>query len=122
MNKKILVIEDDRSILDALKLTLEYAGYDATLADNGEYIERLKKHSKEELPDIIILDILLSGKDGRAICKALKADPATAHIPVIMISAHPRAEKSVKEAGADDFLAKPFNIPDLLALLKKHSH
>ena len=121
MSKKILVIEDDRGILDALRLTLEYAGYDVALTDKGEYVDKLKLVEKSELPDVIILDILLSGKDGRVICRKLKSEQETSHIPVIMVSAHPKAETSAKEAGADDFLAKPFNIQDLLAIVKKYT-
>jgi DNA-binding response OmpR family regulator len=122
MKKKILVIEDDRGILDALKLTLEYAGYEVTLTDKGDYVEKLRFIEEDELPQVIILDILLSGKDGRVICKKLKSEPQTKHIPIIMVSAHPKADVSAKQAGANDFLAKPFNIQDLLTVVKKYTN
>lgn len=112
-DKHILVIDDDADILDAIRFTLEDEGYEVTTSEKAEYAENLI-NNEGELPELIILDVLLSGKDGRTICKHLKAEKKTKKIPVIMISAHPDAEKSVKEVGADDFIAKPFDIDDLL--------
>jgi DNA-binding response OmpR family regulator len=117
--KKILVVDDDPDILDALKLTLQYAGYEVTTAEKGEYAENLHD-TNGGLPDVIILDVLLSGKDGRAICQKLKGQQETSHIPIIMISAHPNARQSVKAVGADDFLAKPFDVDVLLAKVAKY--
>lgn len=119
MAKTILAIDDDSDILDAIRFTLEGEGYKVITSEKGEYIENL--YDKDNgLPDLIILDVLLSGKDGRTICKKLKSQKDTKHIPVIMISAHPDAEKSSKEVGADDFLAKPFNISMLLTTVEKY--
>jgi len=111
--KKILVVDDDPDILDALQLTLEDAGYDVTTAQKAEYAENLRD-TNGGLPDVIILDVLLSGKDGRLICRKLKSQEDTRHIPVLMISAHPTAQQSVQAVGADGFLAKPFDIDELL--------
>src|SRR6266550_2894874 len=116
--KKILIIEDDKSILDAVQMALEFEGYAVTTAEKGEYADKLM-NGKAPLPDGILLDILLSGMDGRLICKTLKAHKKTEHIPIIMMSAHPGAEKSVDEAGADHFLPKPFAIDDLLQTVKR---
>ncbi len=63
---------------------------------------------------MILLDVLLSGKDGREIVKYLKSQDETRYIPVIMFSAHPSAEETARKAGADDFIAKPFDIDELL--------
>src|SRR5450432_1635499 len=104
-SKKIVVVDDDPDILDALQMTLEDEGYDVTTTEKGEYAENLRK-TNGNLPDLIILDVLLSGKDGRTICQKLKSQQETRHIPVIMISAHPNAKQSVKDVGANDFLAK----------------
>src|SRR5947209_19129198 len=101
--KKILVVDDDPGILDALKLTLEDAGYEVQTSDKGDYAENLRD-TNGGLPDLIILDVLLSGKDGRTICRALKNRPDTQHIPIIMISAHPGAADSVRAVGANDFV------------------
>lgn len=118
MTKNILAIDDDPDILDAIKFTLEDEGYRVTISEKGEYAENLHR-KRGVLPDLIILDVLLSGKDGRTICKKLKSQKDTKHIPIIMDSAHPDAEKSSKDAGADDFLAKPFDVDFLLGKVKK---
>jgi DNA-binding response OmpR family regulator len=110
----ILVIDDEPDILAALTFLLEDEGYRVQASEKGDYAESLLD-GNGELPDLIVLDVLLSGKDGRLICRALKHHPATAHIPVVMISAHPNAEQSVKDVGADAFVAKPFSIDDILA-------
>lgn len=110
--KNILVIDDDKDILDAITFVLESDGYSVTTSEKGDYAENLI--FQQHLPDLIILDVLLSGKDGRVICKKLKSQKETKSIPIIMVSAHPNAEKTVKEAGADSFLAKPFDIESLL--------
>src|SRR5947209_13980907 len=112
--KKILVVDDDPGILDALKLTLEDAGCEVTTTEKGEYAENLRD-TNGGLPDVIILDVLLSGKDGRIICQKLKSREDTQHIPILMISAHPTVKQSVQAVGADGFLAKPFEIDELLA-------
>lgn len=117
--KKILVVDDDPDILDALQITLEDAGYDVTTTEKGDYAENLRD-TNGGLPDVIILDVLLSGKDGRIICQKLKSQEDTKYIPIIMISAHPDAKQSVKAVGADDFLAKPFEIDDLLAKVEQY--
>jgi DNA-binding response OmpR family regulator len=108
----ILVIDDDPDILDALRFLLEDAGFTVITSQNGEYAEKLIK--AKILPQLIILDVLLSGKDGRDICTLLKKNPSTRYIPIIMISAHPNVEKSIIGAGANAFIAKPFDVDDLL--------
>lgn len=118
MGKKILVIDDDSSILEAISLILEDAGYTVATSIKGE--ETYTKVSDFE-PDVIILDVLMSGSDGRIICKRLKAADETKHIPIIMISAHPSAKDSVMECGADSFLPKPFEVKALLSMIKKYS-
>jgi CheY-like chemotaxis protein len=118
----ILVVDDDPGILDALRVLFESEGYRVQTCEKGDYVGALRD-ATGALPDVIVLDVLLSGKDGRTICRTLKSQDVTRHIPVVMISAHPGAEQSVKEVGADAFLAKPFAIDDLLdtvaALLSK---
>lgn len=114
MQKTILVVDDDPDILDAITLTLEYAGYNVTTSEKADYAEKLLD-KRNSLPKLIILDVLLSGMDGRTICKKLKASKKTKKIPIIMISAHPDADKSTRMVGADDFLAKPFEVDELLS-------
>jgi len=117
--KKILVVDDDPDILDALQMLLEFAGYDVKTTEKGEYAENLHD-TNGGLPDLIILDVLLSGKDGRLICQKLKSQHDTKHVPIIMISAHPNAKRSVSAVGADDFMAKPFDMDELLAMVVKY--
>lgn len=115
--QRVLAVDDDPDILDAIRLTLEDEGYLVTTTEKGEYAENLQD-GNGGLPDLIILDVLLSGKDGRTICRSLKNRPDTRQIPIIMISAHPGAEESVRAVGADAFLAKPWDIGALIALVE----
>ncbi len=115
--KKVLVVDDERDILDFLQIILEEEGYEVMTTDKGEYLEKLNNGG---LPDVILLDMLLSGKDGREIVKFLKSQEKTKQIPVIMFSAHPGAEETARKAGADDFVAKPFEIDALLEKIAQY--
>ena len=115
-SKKILVVDDDPDIVEFLQELLELEGYSVASSYKSEYIEKL--HASD-LPDLILLDVLLSGKDGREIVKQLKRREETRHIPVIMFSAHPTAEKTAREAGADDFIAKPFELDELVEIVAR---
>lgn len=115
--EQILVVDDDPDILDALQFVLEDAGYTVKTCKDGEHAESLANgisKSANSYPKLIILDVLLSGKDGREICKKLKHNPKTKHIPIVMISAHPAVKQSVFDSGANKFIPKPFDILDLL--------
>lgn len=117
MKKKILIAEDDKAIIEVVKIILENEGYLILATDREEAIhEALKKES----PDLILLDIWLSGEDGGKIAKYLKEKKETKHIPIVIMSANNETEKITKDAGADDFLLKPFNIDDLLYIVKKY--
>jgi DNA-binding response OmpR family regulator len=116
MKNKILIIDDDKDILDALGEMLELSGYEVeTCEKDGGYIDKRIEIFK---PQLILLDVLLSGHDGRHICRRLKSQDKTKDIPIIMISAHPDAEKSALEAGANAFLPKPFDIGKLRDQIK----
>ncbi|HVZ95631.1 MAG TPA: response regulator, partial [Chitinophagaceae bacterium] len=108
---KILVVDDDIDILSVMETLLKRKGFEVETTTRGETtfskIDTFK-------PDLILLDVLISGHDGRTICKKLKSNLDTRHIPVIMFSAHPAAAASISEYGADDFIAKPFDINNLL--------
>lgn len=117
MAKTILVVDDDEGILEGFTAMLESGGYVVQTANDATTLLRLAKNSS---PDLIILDILLSGTDGRIICKKLKNQENTKHIPIIMISAAPNVKKSVKEAQADDYLSKPFEMEELFTIVKKY--
>ena len=109
--KKILLIDDDPDVIMVLQLLLKKKGYEvATAAREEEAYQQVKSFN----PDLIVLDVLLSGVDGRTVCKKLKNTPDSKHIPIIMFSAHPGAQKNMQEFGADDFLPKPFESHKLL--------
>ena len=118
MKKKILIVDDDPDILEAIEIIMRSAGHDVSSESNAENLDKILRNP-DTLPALIILDILLSGKDGRLICKKLKNNDLTKHIPIIIVSAYPDIEQSSIKAGADDFLAKPFDIETLLGKVNK---
>lgn len=115
--KKILVVDDDNGILGALNMVLSDFGYDVALADSFEMT--FQKVTDFD-PDLIILDVLLSGSDGRDICRKLKSSSATKHIPVVLSSANSDIGGDVKWCMANDFLPKPYEIDTLIQKIEKH--
>jgi CheY-like chemotaxis protein len=108
--KTVMIADDDPGILDAVSIMLEFDGYEVRSTLNGAEL----LHLETDLPDVLLLDIWMSGVDGRDICRQLKQKPQTSGMPVILISASKDIERSARDAGADDFLAKPFEMDDLL--------
>lgn len=115
MKKKILITDDDEGVQDIFKLIFERAGYDVCVY--GEAVTILE--NKFINPDLFLLDRQLSGQDGLQVCKFLKTQSSTKDIPVIIVSATPGIGKLAAQAGADDFIEKPFQIKDLLRLVEK---
>lgn len=113
MRKKIFVVDDDPAIGDVVQLILEDAGYEVEIHTDGHAVQQMQ----EPFPDLLLLDIRLSGADGQKICWQLKHQEATQHIPIILLSAHKEMQRMAGDAGADQVLAKPFEIEDLLALV-----
>ena len=113
--KKISIADDNPAILDALKIMLE-EDYEVETTLNGAAAQDMK----EPLPDLLLLDIGMSGTDGRDICKLLKNTASTKRIPVVMISATKDLEQIARDSGADDFIAKPFQMEHLLATVAKY--
>ncbi len=108
----ILVVDDDPDISMMLKLMLEYKGYAVTILTKAdETIHALE----ENRYSMAIIDMLLSGVSGIDICQRIRENHKTAHCPVLMISAHPNAKEICLQAGADDFISKPFDMNDILA-------
>lgn len=114
MSKCILVIDDDPAIGEVLQLMLEDAGYQVEIQTDGQ----VAQHLQEPFPALLFLDIRMSGTDGRTICHFLKSQPATQHIPIILLSAHQDIQRITREADA--FLAKPFAMEDVLSLAAKY--
>ena len=114
--KKILIIEDDESVQEMLTLIFEKAGYDIEISSNGQSI-----YNEQRLwPDLFLLDKHLAGLDGLEICKYLKSNEKTRNIPVIMLSATPGIEPLAFDAGADDFMEKPFNAAVLVTKVAEY--
>ena len=115
--KKILVIDDDEDMVEMLQLILTSRGYKVLASPNGAFFSEMSK----DMPDLILLDVLLSGEDGREICQRLKSSDQTRHIPVILFSAHSNlSNATASRYGADEFLSKPFDLDELLDIVKKH--
>ncbi len=110
--RKVVLVDDDLDILEAIQAMLEDEGYIVVTTDRGEDVVEI---SLLEHPHLIVLDMLLSGKDGREIAKQLKSQESTRHIPILMLSAHPRAAKESQDFAINGFLAKPFEMDELLA-------
>ncbi|MDB5203501.1 MAG: response regulator [Ferruginibacter sp.] len=111
---KIMVADDDPGIIDAVVMMLEFEGFEVSATLNGAQVL-----SMTDLPDLILLDIWMSGEDGRDICRSLKGNDRTKNIPVIMFSASSKLKNSAVEAGADDFIEKPFDFEELTSRIRK---
>ncbi len=118
-DKKILVIDDEGDLLKLARTRLEASGYRVLTLDSGD---RAVEFAKSEKPDLILLDIVMPGKNGCEVCKELKDDKTTSPIPVIVFTAQYPEEEYVKtnteEIGADDYVLKPFDAQELLAKIK----
>lgn len=113
---KILVVDDDSGIGEMLKTLLEFYGYEVVVTERPEEAEAiiLKKNI-----DLVMLDMLISGVNGTDVCARLRENEATANIPVLMMSALHDAGEKCKRAGANDFIAKPFEMDDLIEKIDK---
>jgi DNA-binding response OmpR family regulator len=114
MNKttnRILVLDDDPDIGIMIKIMLEYKGYSVILTDRADKAADIIRTDDINL---LIMDLLLSGVNGTDVCTGLKQNSLTSSIPIMMISAHPNAKQICMDAGADDFISKPFDMQDLI--------
>jgi two-component system, OmpR family, response regulator MprA len=114
---KILVVDDERAVRESLRRALELEGYEIELAgDGGEALSTLGRD--EPQPDAVILDVLMPGVDGLEVCRRLRA--AGNHVPVLMLTARDEVENRVAglDAGADDYVTKPFALEELLARVR----
>lgn len=110
----LLVIDDNEDILFMLQAMLQHKGYKVSIKENTNDIEM---YIKEISPDIILMDMLLSGADGREICRHIKSIDSFSPIPIIMLSAHPQARTECLAAGANYFLEKPFEMEELFQVV-----
>src|SRR5439155_12171833 len=112
---RLLVVDDEQAVRDALRRALRLVGYDVNLAADGE--EALVALARDE-PDAVILDVLMPGVDGLAVCRRLRE--LGSRVPVLMLTARDAVGDRVAglDAGADDYVVKPFALEELLARLR----
>ncbi|MFA6079288.1 MAG: response regulator [Candidatus Omnitrophota bacterium] len=119
MKKKILVIDDEGDILKLARMRLEANDYEVVTLESGNRAVDIVKKVK---PDLILLDVVMPGKNGCDVCRELKADETTRAIPVIIFTAHYPEEEYIRissgEIGADDYILKPFEIQNLLSKIR----
>ncbi len=117
---KILYVEDNPDNIYMLKMRLERKGFEVLIAEDGEKGVAM---AASESPDIILMDVGLPKMDGYEATRKLKGDPKTSSIPLIMLTAHALTTDRDKaySAGADDYEAKPINMPQLLEKIKSHT-
>lgn len=112
IKKKILIVEDDPDILAILEYIFLEDGFEVILSEDGEKTD----HLSEIRPDILLLDIRLENCDrnGASICLALKSGWQTQNLPIILLSAEAELKQISKDCGADGYIAKPFDLEDLI--------
>ncbi|HVS94365.1 MAG TPA: response regulator [Mucilaginibacter sp.] len=111
---KVLVVEDNPDIKELLDYILQDEGHEVVACADGSSVNVIDRI----LPDLILMDELLSGVRGSTLIKKLKANPASQHVPVILLSAMPNIQDIASECGADAWLEKPFNIDSLTEAVK----
>jgi two-component system phosphate regulon response regulator PhoB len=113
----VLLVDDEKDLLSLLDFNLRAAGYETALATTGE---QAMSHLRRRVPDLVLLDLMLPDVAGTELCRQIKADPRTRHVPVVMLTAKGEEVDRVVgfELGADDYVTKPFSVRELLLRLK----
>ena len=115
---KILIVDDDPSILDAMEVALNLEGYEVESTTKGE--ETFSKIDSFS-PDLVLMDVYLSGIDGRDICKKIKSNHKTSKLPVVIFSADKSMKQVFRECDANDFIGKPFKMDELYDKIKNQT-
>lgn len=115
-NTKILVVDDDSGIGEMLKTLLEFYGYEVTVTEKPDEAEELIRRKNI---DLVMLDMLISGVNGTDVCAHLRKSEHASDVPILMMSALHDAGTKCKNAGADDFIAKPFEMDELTAKIQE---
>lgn len=113
--RTIYIADDDPSIREILSVILKEKGYNVILSPDG-----LSLYSLDIVPDLILLDIRMNETNGSDLCRSYKQNKRTADVPVVLISANLDVDEIALECGADEFLAKPFELKDILHLAQKY--
>jgi two-component system, OmpR family, phosphate regulon response regulator PhoB len=113
----VLLVDDERDLLSLLDFNLRAAGFETVLATTGE---QALAHVKRRIPDLVVLDLMLPDVSGTEVCRHIKSDPRTRHVPVVMLTAKGDEVDRVVgfELGADDYVTKPFSVRELVLRLK----
>ncbi len=120
-SKKIIVVDDSPAILDSVKLMLNMEGFEVANYERGtDMFNSLLQTSTK--PDVILMDMWLSGEDGRDICKMIKAHQDFKNIPVVIMSASRGLGDSAIESGAIDFIPKPFDLGEIVEKIRYYSN
>ena len=117
MGARIMVVEDEEALTELLRYNLEGDGYDVETVVRGDDADtRLKEH----IPDLIVLDWMLPGLSGIELCRRLRTRPQTQTLPIIMLTARGEESERIRglATGADDYIVKPFSVPELLARIR----
>ncbi len=116
---KVLVVDDNAANIDVMLTFLEGDGYDLSVATCGEMALKIARHN---LPDLILMDVMMPGMDGFETCKQLKSDPATAEIPIIFVTAKKEVEDIVNgfRSGGVDYISKPFRQEEMQSRVSTH--
>jgi CheY-like chemotaxis protein len=115
MSKRVMVVDDDRDVQEIVTFVLNCNGIEVVNASNGQQLQGLLALEQNQLPDLIILDVMMPGVDGYQLCRCLRSDPQTQHIPVMIITGH--AEGIYQRISADlgvKHMTKPFHPLHLL--------
>jgi len=117
MTTRILIAEDEESIVASLEFLMRHAGFETLVARDGETAIALLRESR---PDLVLLDIMLPGRNGFEVCRAIRDDPQMRGIRVLMLTARGGMHDAARgmDAGADDYMSKPFSTKDLVARVR----
>src|SRR5262245_57798108 len=119
MTTRILIADDEQAVRQLLEVVLTSQGYEVLSAHNGDQVVRM---AQERVPDLVLVDLMMPHLDGYEAIRQLRNDTRTAHLPMIILTTKSAPDDVVTgfETGADDYITKPFNIPELLARIKGH--
>lgn len=114
----ILVVEDDPQVARLIALVLQRHGHTSEIVADGQ---SALARAKELKPSIIFADLTIKGMSGQALCSKLKSDPSTRSIPYVVLSGDRDIAQKAEQCGADDYMGKPFEFPDLIRLVDKYA-
>lgn len=120
MPKKILIVDDEPDLLDFAAMRVNTFGYDVITAVDGDNALTILQKT---VPDLILLDVMMPGRDGYEICNEIKSNPKLAKVPIVLFTAKPQQKERLKSnyefIAADDYILKPYEPEDLLEKIKK---